>query len=165
MMLSELKWNYFTRSSEINRNLNGSNEIKRKTFICILQDVHFCSKNLSIYGVKVRSVLIFFLLLTQKRVQNIHRIPTSPSSLSSRKSNTSVSWALITFKFKTKCESYKLKNIEKLKDFPVLVLPLSSCHSEADALNIPRYIPAEVVVALYIWHWPREPWLHFFAMK
>lgn len=50
-----------------------------------------------------------------------------------------------------------MKKKLKLQHFPGLAFSLSSCYSEADVLNIPSYIPAEVVIFLSVWHWPREP--------
>lgn len=127
--------------------------------------MQFHSKHYSVHGVKVGSVLIFFLSLTQRKAQKLHRIPTSPNSFSSRHSKVSVSWVLITLNFRLNVNHENKKNVEMLQHFPVLAFSVSSCHLEVDVLNIARYIPAEVVVVLYIWHWPREPSICFFAMK
>lgn len=122
--------------------------------------MHFCSKHFLVYRIEVQSGLIFFLSLTQSWVQKLHRIATPPNSLSSKNSKAGVSQALITFKFQTKCDSCK-KNRQKLQHFPVFVFSLSNCYLEADVLNILSCIPAEVVIFLYAWHWPRKPWLLF----
>lgn len=106
-MFSELKWNYFirTRNREVNRNLYKTNEINVKTFICLLQDVHFRNKHFLVYGMEFQNGLIFFLSLIQRWVQKLHRIPTPPDSLSSKTSKAGISHVLITFKFQTKCDS------------------------------------------------------------